>query len=354
MRHNPLRCRPHQRGDWRGSGGRRIGEMGVENGAKPRRHRQARHQFTRHKFFGNPGRHGKDHGAVTDINRPFAEIQRCDAAIGANYPPKPARKLRLASLCAQGGQCRVNKHRVQRRHRHQRPAGAPPTHKTLGQKAPRQPRRPLFRRAIEHRQHHRFHHAPPERACAVGDDISDGLRPPPREQQPRQGPIIRQPCARRALGHIEYPQGQAPIIHRQGPPLARTQIVEGEVGVGWPLQHGVSAQPPGVIRHRLIARENEMVAVVDHLPQLRIEVRAAAAPGARGGIDQLHRDPGLGQGERGVQPGKACADYDGPCEIHQPVIHSRRAMSASRHFDTPTRARGAVQPAAHIRASTRA
>ena len=102
---------------------------------------------------------------------------------------------------------------------------------------------------------------------------------------------------------------------------------------------------------RLVAGQDEVIAVVDHAPDLRIVIRSAAAAGLSGGVGDGDGQSGLAQGDGSGQPGEPRADDRRPCETHF-VRLSRTTVQINAALDTLTRVRGAVQPAASIRAST--
>ena len=60
--------------------------------------------------------------------------------------------------------------------------------------------------------------------------------------------------------------------------------------------------------HRVIARQHQMIAIVDHLPMRGIEIGAAAPARLRRRLDQLDRRAARRQDGGGRQPGQPAAD----------------------------------------------
>jgi hypothetical protein len=169
-------------------------------------------------------------------------------------------------------------------------------------------------RAIEHRQHHRLDHPVPEPPCAA-QDIADAAPVAPRAGQPRQSGVFAQPGARRAAGLVQQPQRQAAVVDREVPAFPRRQIVKGKARVVGAMQRFATADSGQIARHRLIARKDEMVAIVDGLPELCIVIAAAAPPRTGRAIGEMDLDARARQFDRGGQPGEPRSDDERLCGL---------------------------------------
>ncbi len=107
-----------------------------------------------------------------------------------------------------------------------------------------------------------------------------------REQPPRQRPGIGVQHPARAVAHVDI--GEARLV-RSDEPVARAD--RREIGVD-----------------RAIARQHEMIAVVDRQPELGVAIGAAAAARLPRRLAQRHAVAGLRQRDRRRQPRKPRAD----------------------------------------------
>ena len=82
------------------------------------------------------------------------------------------------------------------------------------------------------------------------------------------------------------------------------QIVEIKIGMRGAAEPVCGADAREIAIDRLVAREHDVVAVVDHEPELGIVIRAAAATGARRGFVDGNGKAGFGQNHRRRQARK--------------------------------------------------
>ncbi len=127
--------------------------------------------------------------------------------------------------------------------------------------------------------------------------------------------------------------------------------MEGEVGMVRPGQWRRRADRRAEARHRCIARQHEMIAIVDRPPKLRIVIGAAPPAGLGGGIGDRDLDPRLPQHDGRREPGQPGPDNRHAREA-QRVRPSRATVHNNSALDTLTRCRGGAQPTFPVRAST--
>ena len=102
---------------------------------------------------------------------------------------------------------------------------------------------------------------------------------------------------------------------------------------------------------RPVAGQHEMIAVVDHQPELRIAVRAASPARLRRRIGDTHLRARFDQAHGRRQPRQSRAGNRRPREA-QCVTSSRASVHSSAGLLTFTGARGGAQPRASIRRSS--
>ena len=131
----------------------------------------------------------------------------------------------------------------------------------------------------------------------------------------------------------QNPPGQRPAVGPQTPALACPKVHEVEQRFGRPGHLVLGPDGAQVVPHGAIARQHEMVAVVDHLAEGGVVIGAAASAGVPGGL--VHHDATMPRVERegGREPRQARADHmDGAGHQNRPW---RSTANSSRYFGTP-------------------
>ena len=100
---------------------------------------------------------------------------------------------------------------------------------------------------------------------------------------------LRPVCGTRFLRSNSH-QGIRPLAKIEPPALAALQIREIEDRAAWVMQRPARSDPVEIVERLAVARQEEMVAVVDDEAERRIEVGPAAA--AREGRRLMHDDLG--------------------------------------------------------------
>ena len=110
-------------------------------------------------------------------------------------------------------------------------------------------------------------------------------------------------CAWDPLLPIEQPPGDAPFAKIEPPALAALEVREVEDRGAGIMQRPARADPIEIVERLAIARQQEMVAVVDDEAKRRIEIGPATA--AREGRRLMHDDlaPGVDKAHGGAQAG---------------------------------------------------
>ena len=126
-------------------------------------------------------------------------------------------------------------------------------------------------------------------------------------EQARDLQIVERGRARHAAGPVENPPGQA-VVDPERPALARREIDERKIRRRRSDQRACAADGLGKLLHRVIARQHQMVAVIDRHANGAIEKRTAASAGIGGRLvhDDLRRRPR--QLHRRCKSGKTCTD----------------------------------------------
>ena len=199
--------------------------------------------------------------------------------------------------------------------RNERAIGAAAEHECFAQHGCRQPGIGFGRIGIERGQQDR----PPQpvvdfaRACHCRPDG----RPRGRPQETQDAEVVEHAGARHAASGIENPPAHASGVRPQAPALARRQIDEGKLGVLRPAQAMFGADQFEERQRRMVAGQQEMIAVIDdHADGVIVEGAAAAARLRRG---LVHHDicTGVGEPNRSGEAGDTCADHMGDGAAHQ-------------------------------------
>ncbi len=119
-------------------------------------------------------------------------------------------------------------------------------------------------------------------------------------------------------------------------------------GKGLRGAHGLAE--PG---HRAVARQDQMIAIVDHLAQLRIVIGPAAPARLRRGIADTHRQARLDEPHCRRQPGQPRPGYRRPGKA-QRLTSSQRTVASRAILLVRGRVRGDCQPVRCMPRSSRA
>ena len=199
------------------------------------------------------------------------------------------------------------------------------------------------RRDVERRQQQRLDQARIE-GPAAGDDLADRLAGA-REQERGELEIIERGGTGHPHGGIEDPPRHAARIHAQGPALAALEIDEIEGGGGRDRQLRCGADVAQETECRTIARQQQMIAVVDGHAERGIVIGAAAAARERGGLVHHDLPAAFSQRHRGGEPGEAGTDdVDG--RRHSDHGVTQHDPQAARARDTRIGWRGGAKPRA--------
>jgi hypothetical protein len=168
-----------------------------------------------------------------------------------------------------------------------------------------QPQRAFARRRVEHGEQHGIEQALPQRA--MGGNHRRNRHIGALHQFCERG-IVGQPRARHpARGH-GHPPGQRAFVHPQGPARPIAQVVEGEAGGARPGERRRRADRGAEAGHRTVAREDEVVAIVDHFADLAVVIRAAAPASLPRALVERNGQARAGELHRARQPGKTTAN----------------------------------------------
>ena len=256
---------------------------------------------------GEIGRHGDDHfvvgaerdGVIAEVERRGAEPVKFDAM---QFVPE----LHIGALRLEIGKAGIDKGGRQPLHGDQRPAGAAAGCDRLAQQRGGQPRRGFRRRVVEGRQEKRLDQPLVQRARAV-DHVADGLAAG-QHHQPRQHQIVAHAGVRHAAAVVEDPPREKAVAEPQGPALPAGEIDEMKVGFVRPAHAVRRADQRQIGEGAAVARQDDVVAVVDLHVEHGVDVGAAAAAGLRARLVQHHALARLRQPRGGGKSGETGAD----------------------------------------------
>ena len=139
------------------------------------------------------------------------------------------------------------------------------------------------------------------------DHVADGAIGG-RPEQPCQRKILCRRRAGDARGRIEYPPRQAAVIDADGPATVGGEIDHREGRRAWTLQFFTRADAAHKLHGRPIARQHQVIAVVDSHAERGIVVAAATPAGLVGGLVQHDLRAGFAQPHGGGESGEPGAD----------------------------------------------
>ena len=163
-------------------------------------------------------------------------------------------------------------------------------------------------------------------------------------QQPHQPQIVADARAGHAAALVENPPRQAVVDPQASSARSTARSTNGNSAAAGPDKARGAADRFRKVQHRVIARQHQMIAVVDRHADGAVEIRPAAAARIGGGL--VHDDLGLRrrQLDRRCKAREACAD-NVDCARHQMIAYCT-AIQDSRSRLTLTRVRGGAQPRA--------
>ncbi len=122
----------------------------------------------------------------------------------------------------------------------------------------------------------------------------------------------RQVIAQTRIGHaalfVEHPERQPALAEIELPALPAREIHERKLRALRPDQPRFGADRARVSPRVPIARQQQMVAIIDGQVGGRVEIGAAAAAGLLGRLVELHGEAGIGQPHGGREAGNSGAD----------------------------------------------
>ncbi len=114
-----------------------------------------------------------------------------------------------------------------------------------------------------------------ERAPAIHDGVDAPVLA--RRKKREHGEIVERPRAGDAAMRRKNPPGKRPGVWPHAPAFLCGEVDEGEIGLARLRQRAKAADDAQEIQRVGIARQQQMIAVVDHHAKRRIEIGAAAS-----------------------------------------------------------------------------
>jgi hypothetical protein len=256
---------------------------------------------------GGARRHRHHHRIIRrDRDGVVAKLQVADMGSRHGELAQFMPELDAGALVPQQPDRGFDQNRAQSVARDQRAAGVSPRQQRFPHHGAGEPRRPLGRIDVERRQQQRLHQPLVERALAR-DGVADpfALSCP---NQRHQCEIIGQPGVGYAASLIEHPQRQPAVAKVDLPALPCRQIDEWKLRALRTDQSRLGADRSGVGDRVMVARQQEMVAVVDGEVGRRIEIGPATAAGLLRGLVDMHLEIRIGQPNGGREARNSSAD----------------------------------------------
>ena len=235
---------------------------------------------------------------VGERPRPGLEIETDGAR---PVEPDSAQAFAEADRCAprrEKGHRRIDEGRRKPLARDQRAARASACREGLAQQRRGESGRAFRRVGVQAGKQHRAPQPFIERAGA-GHRLRDRRRSPARISMAERREIFADRRSRRAPSPIEQPPGHAPFVGPQPPALAAPHVGEIEDGgsQGRP-DSSTRADPTEIVERRVVAGQQQMIAVVDDEAEGLVEVGSAAPAG---GARRLVHDRREGRPRRGAR-----------------------------------------------------
>src|SRR5262249_50076413 len=138
-----------------------------------------------------------------------------------------------------------------------------------------------------------------------------------RHSRPRVSGTPHQPCEREIIcgartGHTsvpaKYPPRNRTIVGTKNPAFLASHVHESELGALRSEQTLTGPDCVQIVLYRPIARQDQMIAIVDHAFERRIVIRAAAPASRSRRLDDLDPAAPLSQRNGGGKPGETGAN----------------------------------------------
>ena len=249
--------------------------MRIDDGAKLGRCLEVGHQIRRHDW-----RHGEDDGIRARRQPLVAEIERHHLVTVEIEGAQPVPERDLHVVLAEKAQRRLDEDLPESVAGDQRSASLPSRHQCFAHDGAGEARAPLLRLDVERREPERPRETLVERAGAfhgfAHGFFAGGV------QQPCKRKVIARGRARHAPVAIKNPPWHTPTVDAQRPALAACKIDEGKLGRRRTVKPARGADRLEIGQRGMIAREQKVIAVVDHHIKQRVMV-GPAAPSSRPG-----------------------------------------------------------------------
>ena len=130
-----------------------------------------------------------------------------------------------------------------------------------------------------------------------------------RPENGEQRQVLPQRSAGRSSFRVEDPPRRAPFVGAQTPALAGAEVGKIKLGAVGPGHLSERSDALQIVDRSVVARQQEVRAIVDVRAQHRVEI-GPAAPARRAGRFMNDRfDARSGQARRRCQPRHSCADH---------------------------------------------
>ena len=276
--------------------------MRIDDGAEFVRRLQARQQR------GRGARRHREHDGIVgrDGDGVVAEIQFADMIGGHRELAQLVTEPDGRALALQQFYGGLDQDRAQAVARDQGTAGLAARQQGLAHDRAGKPGRALGRIDIERGEQQRLHQPLVQRAVAR-DRAADQLVGACPNQR-RQCEIVDQAGVGDAALFVEHPGRQPGGAEIECPTLAGRKIDEGKLRALGPDQARLGADRPGIVDRVAVARQQQMVAVIDREIGRGIEIGAAAAAGLLRRLVDMHAVIGIGEPDGRREAGNAGAD----------------------------------------------
>ena len=214
--------------------------------------------------------------------------------------------MEFSAVCFDEGKRRLDEGGGEPVARDQRPIAAAPRRQGLADDGGGERGGTLARLGVERRKEKRPSQTLVERPAA-SEDFADRLLPP-RAKEREQRQIVERARAGHATRADEYPPRKPAAVRAEGPPLAGREVEEGKGRLFRPDQSVAGADRLEIGKHRPVAGEDEMIAVVDDEIERRIVIGAAAPAGLARRLIERDASARCGEPHGGGEAGETGTD----------------------------------------------
>ncbi|MGY4336233.1 hypothetical protein ACVWW3_001139 [Bradyrhizobium sp. LM2.9] len=285
--------------------------MRIHDGAEFGRRLQAGQQV------GGGARRHRHHDDVAsaDLDQILAaEIQRADLAVIGREGTQFVAELNGVPALGQEFHGGLDQNVTESVARDQGAAGLPAGEQRLAHDRAGKPRRAFGRIDVERCEQQRLHQALIEHALA-GNGFAD-QRLFRRPDQRRQLQIIGEPGVGNAATLVEHPGRQPTVAEIDLPALPGRDIDEGKLRALRSDQARLGADRSRIGARMAVARQQQMIAIVDGEIGGAVEIRTAAAAGVVRRLVHGDLEAGIGEPHGSGKAGNSGAD-DMSCFLHQ-------------------------------------